>query len=109
MTARDQQSILQILERCHWIREFTIVGKSAFLASREKQEATVRCLEVIGEASRRISAPTRRAWPKVPWEDMAELRNLLIHEYESVKPSEVWSTVERVIPQIEKTVGRIRL
>lgn len=100
---------MQILERCRLVQEFTSVGREAFLTSRLSQEATIRCLEVIGEATRRISDATKRAWPKVPWRDVAELRNTLIHQYEAVTPLEVWNTATRIVPRIELWVGRIRL
>lgn len=108
MSARDRLSLDEIMERCRMIREFTAYGKEAFLASRESQEATYRCFEVIGEASRRLPESLRKAWPKVPWQEMMDLRNDLIHEYDRVIPDEVWRAVERKLPVIEKTVSRVR-
>jgi uncharacterized protein with HEPN domain len=109
LTERERQAILQILERCQLIREFTSVGRDAFFSSRLSQEATIRCLEVIGEATRRFSDETKRTWPKVPWRDIAELRNALIHQYEAVSPSEVWNTATGIVPRLELWFGRIRL
>jgi uncharacterized protein with HEPN domain len=91
------------------IRDFTSAGREAFLSSRALQEATARCLEVMGEATRRISEATKRAWPKVPWEDAAELRNRLIHEYEAVDPIALWNSAVEVVPVFERRIGRIRL
>lgn len=109
MSEREKQAILQILERCRLVADFTLVGRDSFLASRLNQEATIRCLEVIGEASRRISDETKRAWPKVPWRDIAELRNTLIHQYEAASPLEVWNTAIELIPRLERWVGRVRV
>ena len=91
------------------VQEFTSAGRDAFLASRMSQEATIRSLEVIGEASRRISNETKRAWSKVPWKDVAELRNTLIHAYEAVSAIEVWNTATEIVPRLERWVGKIRL
>jgi uncharacterized protein with HEPN domain len=109
MTSRDEAAVAQILDRCRLIREFSAVGWAGFLASREKQEAIVRCFEVMGEAARRVSPETKRAWPKVPWQDLADLRNHLIHEYEDIVPSVVWDSVERLVPKVERLAARVRL
>ena len=44
-------------------------------------DATVRQLEIIGEASNNVSKSFQTEHPNVPWKDMIELRNVLIHEY----------------------------
>jgi|SRR5580658_5844805 uncharacterized protein with HEPN domain len=108
MTARDRVTLSEISERCRMIHEFTATGKEAFLGSRLAQEATIRCFEVIGEATRRLPDSLKRSWPKVPWEDMSELRNVLIHEYDRIDPEEVWRAIVEKLPVIEKTVGRVR-
>ena len=108
MSARDRRALDEILARCRMIREFTAYGKDAFLGSPERQEATYRCFEVIGEATRRLPESLRKAWPKVPWKEMMDLRNELIHEYDQVNPQEVWEAVQKRLPRIEHSVGRVR-
>lgn len=109
MSARLRLPLDEIMSRCRLIREFTADGKAAFLASRQSQEATYRCFELIGEAARRIPDSVRKAWPKVPWQEMMDLRNELIHDYDQVVPEEIWAAVERKLPGFEKTVSKVRV
>ena len=46
--------------------------------------ALVRALEVIGEAANRVSAETRATIPAIPWRDVIDLRNRLVHGYDTV-------------------------
>lgn len=46
--------------------------------------ALVRLLEIVGEAAGRVSDETRTAFPEVPWRQIADLRNRLIHGYDDV-------------------------
>ena len=67
----------------------------------------IRRLEMIGEAARRISEPTRTAHPEVPWQEMIGLRNILIHEYDDVELLIVWHTVRDELPRIIFTLEAI--
>ena len=52
-----------------------------FLANTQLQDAVIRRIEIIGEAARHISEQTRASFPNLPWVDMADMRNFLIHQY----------------------------
>jgi uncharacterized protein with HEPN domain len=45
------------------------------------QDAVVRQLEIIGEATKRVSKDFRNNYPDIPWADMAGMRDVLIHDY----------------------------
>lgn len=62
----------------------------AFLASRLHQNATIRSLEVIGEAAGKVSEETRAAHPEIPWRDITHMRHRLIHGYGDVRLDIVW-------------------
>jgi uncharacterized protein with HEPN domain len=63
--------------------ESYISGKDhqAFSEDSMAQDAIVRQLEIIGEATKRISKDFRNKNPHVPWSDMAGMRDILIHDY----------------------------
>ncbi len=63
-------------------------------------DAVVRNLEIIGEASRNVPPPIRRRYPRLPWQKMVGIRNVLIHEYSGVSLPVVWSTVTEDLPPI---------
>jgi uncharacterized protein with HEPN domain len=77
-----------------------------FLNDIQCQDAVIRRLEIIGEASRRISEETRKIYPELPWSEMVNMRNIMIHEYDEVDLNIVWDTTLNDLPpliiQIEK-------
>ena len=70
-------------------------------------DAVCRNLEVIGEASRKIGAEFRAAHSGIPWREMNDLRNVLIHNYEGADPALVWGVVDREIPTILAAVRHL--
>ena len=82
--------LAQILERIVRIEVFAPSGKKCFLANPMIQDAVIRNLEVIGEASERVGAEYQAAHPEIPWHEMASLRNILVHDYESVNLEKIW-------------------
>jgi uncharacterized protein with HEPN domain len=60
--------------------------------------ATIRSLEIIGEASKRIPPDFKTAYKLVPWKDMAGMRDRLIHNYLGVDYETVWSTLKHDVP-----------
>jgi len=80
-----------------------------FVRDVQCQDATVRRLEIIGEAARRISAETRARHPELPWDEMIGMRNIMVHEYDAVDLTIVWETVRNDLPGlIEKIAGIIK-
>lgn len=64
----------------------------AFAADKRTNYAVVRCLEIISEASRRLSAETQRRHPEVDWRGIADAGNLYRHSYHRVALDIVWRT-----------------
>jgi uncharacterized protein with HEPN domain len=82
-------------------REFTTRHtRESFHADRESQYAVIRCLEVIGEVSKRLSPETIRQFSSVEWSAMARMRDMLIHSYGKVDLDDVWFTVSQDIPRL---------
>lgn len=109
---RDDVSYLEdILERIQLTEEFAGSGRAAFFGSRLIQEAVIRNLEVIGEASRNLSEVTRQNYPQIPWRQIAAFRNFAIHTYWEIKLERIWEIIEKELPvlrpQIELILDRI--
>ena len=71
------------------------------------QDAVIRQIEIIGEATKRLSSKVRANNSEIPWDDIAGMRDKLIHDYFGVNADEVWLTVQRDIPALKKQVSRI--
>lgn len=104
---RDQLHLAHILEAGDAILDYTGGGHDAFVGSRMVRDAVVRNLEVIGEAAKRLSEAVRAANPEVPWRRIAGLRDIIIHQYDSVDYEELWRVVEDELPPFLEAVRRI--
>lgn len=76
------------------------IDKASFVTDVRTQDAVVRRLEIIGEASRRLSEQGRASLPELPWSAMVSMRNLMIHEYDGVDYILVWETVKNDLPPL---------
>lgn len=75
--------------------------KEDFFSDLEKQFAVARALEIIGEASAKLSEDFRREHPEIDWRGLKSMRNLLIHEYAYVDAEEVWKACQTDIPDLK--------
>jgi uncharacterized protein with HEPN domain len=64
--------------------------------------AFVRSLEVIGEASKKISSEFKKKYPDIDWRAMAGMRDKLIHDYFGVDYEIVWDVIKNEIPKLLK-------
>ena len=84
-----------ILECISNIEQYTVeVTKEQFLSNFMLQDAVIRNLEIIGEASKNISTEVRKKFPEVPWRDILAMRNKLVHEYFGVDREAVWNVIQ---------------
>ena len=66
----------------------------------------IRCLEVLGEALKRLSPELREQNSDLPWRGMAGMRDLLIHAYDRVDLDEVWQAYLQ-FPSIRQRIEKI--
>jgi len=72
-----------------------------------EQDAIIRNLEIIGEATINISDDLKRNYPDVSWKEIKGMRNFVTHQYFGVELSEIWSTVVNDIPLLKKQIQKI--
>jgi uncharacterized protein with HEPN domain len=106
---RDRAYVLDILEAARLAMSYMNgVEMETFLRDTQLQDAVIRRIEIIGEAARRISLQTREAFPDVPWTALVGMRNLMVHDYDTVDMEIVWETVQKDLPRlIEKMKPRL--
>lgn len=103
----DLPYLKHILDAISKIEEYVKGTKrEKFLEDSRTQDAVVRELEVIGEATKRLSKEIRQQYPGIPWVEVAGTRDRLIHAYFDVDLAEVWETVKRDIPRLKNTVEK---
>ncbi len=99
------EDILDAMEKAEIIIKETT--HEIFLQDFRINFAVVRALEIIGEATKRLSADFREQYPEIPWKDMAGMRDRIIHGYDNVDLEIVWDTVKKEIPGIKSLIQNI--
>jgi uncharacterized protein with HEPN domain len=90
--------MLEAIGRCtEYVRGF---DQQQFCTDPRTQDAVARNLEIIGEAASKMPADVRERHPMVPWDALAEMRHILIHEYHSVDAAILFRTVCNELPPL---------
>jgi uncharacterized protein with HEPN domain len=89
------------------VERFTAGGHDEFFASELVQDATLRNLQTIAEAAKRLSEELRASEPGVPWRQIAGFRNVLVHEYQRVDLDLVWRVVSTWLPELKVAAARM--
>ena len=89
---KDKIYVSHILQAITLIESF-VAGKTLedFENDPMLNSAVARQIEIIGEASKRLSAEFKKSLGQLPWSNIAGMRDFLIHDYAKVEMSEVWN------------------
>ncbi|MES0490052.1 MAG: DUF86 domain-containing protein [Leptospirales bacterium] len=95
MKKNDDFYLFHIRESINLIAKYTEnIEISEFIQDSKTHDAVIRQLEIIGEASSKLSSKTRERMAGIPWKDVIGMRNILIHHYFGVDLESVWETVQ---------------
>jgi len=80
------------------------------LADRlDLHDGPVRCLIVMGEAAKNLSAEIRAEFPDLDWSGMIGLRNILVHRYQEIDYLQLWTIVNRDLdPVIDQLTAYLK-
>lgn len=91
---RDNESLIDISDSIRLILQYTQgIDFDRFTQNEEKQDAVLRRLIIIGEATKRLSPEFRSQHPTIPWRNIAGLRDIAVHEYERVDLDRIWKII----------------
>lgn len=108
MERDDSVYLRHILDAISRIEEYLQgVDEEAFHLRHLVQDGVIRQLEIIGEATKRLSNAVRADYTYIPWQDIAGMRDKLIHDYFGVDLEAVWLTAKDDIPVLKAAVSRI--
>ena len=76
------------------------MDQDAFIVDALTYDATLRNLELIGEAATHIPSEVREAHPDIPWRAIVGTRNRLAHSYLSISDNIIWTIIQDAIPKL---------
>lgn len=84
------------------------VDKDKFLKNKEKQNAVIRSLEIIGEAVKNLPQNITDKYPIIPWKEIAGTRDKITHHYFGVDLELIWKTITENIPELKQEILEIK-
>jgi uncharacterized protein with HEPN domain len=103
----DAVYLQHILDAIQKIESYVTVGRDVFMSTSHWQDAVIRQFEIIGEATKGLSRNLRSKHPEVPWQRIAGLRDLLIHEYFDVDLVALWDLTQTSLSGFKEQVTSV--
>lgn len=75
-----------------------------FLNDEKTQDAVIRQLEIIGEATTNLENEFKQKNDEIPWREISDFRNVLVHEYWDIDLEIVWRTISEDIVLLQKVL-----
>lgn len=98
---RDQEALVDIIEAIKLIFQYIEGVNSNTLATNiEKQDAILRRITIIGEATKRLSKEFRNQHPNIPWKEISGMRDVITHDYDEVDIDDVWIVISENLPEL---------
>lgn len=108
MKKNDLVYLRHILDSISRIEEYVKgIKHGDFMKKPLIQDAVIRQIEIIGEATKNLSAEMKEKYSHIPWKDIAGMRDKVIHDYLGVDLDAVWYTVEKDIAELKREIKAI--
>jgi len=100
----DRLYLIHIGECIERIERYTVSGQAAFQADTLIQDGVLRNLHTLTESTQRISDSLKAAHPEVEWREIAQFRNVVVHDYLGIDLARVWDIVQSDLPSLKRSV-----
>lgn len=107
--AGDKVYLLYILDALEKISTLASdpATKKVFYKEWLVQDGIIRRLQTMAETTQRLSAETKQKMPEIAWNDIAALRNILVHGYlGTIDLETVWGIITTTLPEFETKIRR---
>lgn len=104
----DKERIQHILDAIVEIETYIHeVTKEQFLHNSMMRFASIKQIEIIGEAANQVTNETKDKFSEIEWKQIIGLRNILVHEYFGVDNSLIWQIVITDIPALKERITEV--
>ena len=69
--------------------------------------ASIKQMEIIGEASDHISGEIKAQFSEIEWNQIKGMRNIFVHEYFRIDSRLVWNIIIHDLPELKRKVIKI--
>ena len=110
MSERDAEVLLEdILQAMSKIERYCSgMDQASFLADDKTADAVVRNIGIIGEAVKQLPANFKDQHPGVPWNQIAGLRNRIVHDYAGIDLEIIWEVVQSSLPRFREQIDSFK-
>jgi uncharacterized protein with HEPN domain len=104
----DKQRLAHILDAISELEAYTAnVELKDFLGNSMMKFASIKQIEIIGEAANYITPETKQLFTDIEWKKIIGMRHILIHEYFGVAPMLIWQVIIDDIPVLKASIQNI--
>ena len=104
----DKERLAHILDAITEIEAYTAnIELKDFLANSMMRFASIKQIEIIGEAANYITPETKALFTEIQWKQIVGMRHILIHEYFGIDESLVWQVITQDIPRLKIAITKI--
>lgn len=104
----DKERLGHILDAIAEIESYTAnVEFKDFLVNSMMRFASIKQIEIIGEAANFITPATKELFSDIEWKQIVGMRHILIHEYFGVDANLVWQVIVDDIPLLKEAIIRV--
>lgn len=109
-TLGDKQRLLHILESIEEIENYTTDSNlDSFIQNSMMRFASIKQIEIIGEAANYISEETKAKFSDIQWRQITGLRHVLVHEYFGIDDTLIWQIIANDIPVLKVKIKEVLL
>lgn len=103
----DRNYLRHILDAANCIAEDVAEGEEAFRANRRIRDAVIRQLQVLGEASKKVSPVIQQRYPDLDWRNAARTRDWVVHRYFDIDENLIWEVASTNVPAFREAVAKV--
>jgi uncharacterized protein with HEPN domain len=102
---REKRYLEHIAESIQLIEEYVRGGRSVFFEQRQVQDAVLRRLEILTDATAQLSPELKDRHRDIPWREIYGFRNIAAHAYLDIDLQRVWEIVMDYLPALRTAIN----